>query len=247
ETTTDADGRYGFTELTPGTYSVRFVLSTLPNGFTLTTQDVGGDALDSDADPTTGESAPTTLDAGEDDPTLDAGIVPPDFDLEAVKDIAATEVRARVAVWDVAAINRGPDTAIGPITIIDRIPANQTFVEVRNTTGSCSVAGQVVTCVFDTDLAAGERVTGQVVTSVAPGADSIDNSIQVTSPFSDGELAVFSNTDEAVSPFGGELPRTGGSGAGSFVGWAFAFLLAGAVALLVTRRQRNRWSDPVAT
>ncbi|MBO0948157.1 SdrD B-like domain-containing protein [Fibrella forsythiae] len=72
-TTTNASGLYSFTGLTPGTsnsYSVGF---TAPAGYTATISNVGSDTADSDPDPATGITAPVTLTAGENNPTLDAG------------------------------------------------------------------------------------------------------------------------------------------------------------------------------
>lgn len=74
-TLTDADGYYLFDDLIPGDYHVEFVL---PEGYVFSPQDQGGDdALDSDADMTTGVAICTTLDPGEHDPTWDAGIYLP--------------------------------------------------------------------------------------------------------------------------------------------------------------------------
>jgi protocatechuate 3,4-dioxygenase beta subunit len=71
-TTTDASGLYLFDNLVPGTYSVVFVL---PTGHSFVSQDIGGDdTVDSDANTTTGATIPTTLTAGENDLTWDAGI-----------------------------------------------------------------------------------------------------------------------------------------------------------------------------
>jgi uncharacterized repeat protein (TIGR01451 family) len=74
-TTTNVDGNYGFTDLPPGDYYVEFVL---PIGYVFTVQDANSnanDTVDSDADRTTGQTALTNLEAGENDPTWDAGIV----------------------------------------------------------------------------------------------------------------------------------------------------------------------------
>jgi protocatechuate 3,4-dioxygenase beta subunit len=71
-TTTDANGMYQFTGLTPGDYAVQF--GNLPNGFEFTGQNAGTDDLDSDADPNSGITAPVTLAAGQNYPDLDAGI-----------------------------------------------------------------------------------------------------------------------------------------------------------------------------
>jgi fimbrial isopeptide formation D2 family protein len=72
-TTTDSNGNYLFANLQPGTYSVEFVK---PAGYALTTANAGGnDAADSDADKTTGRTQSVTLAGGENNLTLDAGLV----------------------------------------------------------------------------------------------------------------------------------------------------------------------------
>ncbi len=72
-TTTDADGLYLFDFLPPGDYSVQF---ELPDGFEFTLQDQGlDDALDSDADPVSGMTQVVTLEAGDSNLTLDAGLI----------------------------------------------------------------------------------------------------------------------------------------------------------------------------
>jgi hypothetical protein len=69
----NANGIYSFTNLQPGDYLVQF---TLPAGYVFTTPNAGGnDAVDSDAALATGCTQLTTLTAGENDPTWDAGIV----------------------------------------------------------------------------------------------------------------------------------------------------------------------------
>jgi len=71
---TDADGRYLFDDLASGDYIVEF--ADLPEGFAFTQQDAGGDdVLDSDTDPGTGQTGVITLAAGEDNGTIDAGLV----------------------------------------------------------------------------------------------------------------------------------------------------------------------------
>lgn len=60
-TTTDANGKYLFSNLALGTYEVKFVA---PTGYKFTTQGVGGNAaVDSSANATTGVTAPITLTA----------------------------------------------------------------------------------------------------------------------------------------------------------------------------------------
>jgi SdrD B-like domain len=76
--TTDANGNYKFVDLKPGTYSVRFVPTSLPSGAKFTGQNAGtDDALNSDADPTTGRTKQYTLVKRQYQPSVDAGIVVP--------------------------------------------------------------------------------------------------------------------------------------------------------------------------
>ncbi|MCD1259295.1 carboxypeptidase regulatory-like domain-containing protein [Paenibacillus athensensis] len=71
-TTTDAAGLYQFTNLDPGDYVVEW---TVPAGYGVTAKDQGGsDALDSDADPATGRSDTVTLQSGDTNVSVDAGL-----------------------------------------------------------------------------------------------------------------------------------------------------------------------------
>jgi len=68
---TDGNGFYEFTNLAPGTYTVKF---DTPSGYTPTGSDKGGnDGTDSDANTITGITDPITLSAGQNNLTIDAG------------------------------------------------------------------------------------------------------------------------------------------------------------------------------
>jgi uncharacterized repeat protein (TIGR01451 family) len=72
DTTTTLAGNYGFTGVAPGDYYVQFIL---PAGYVFVPGDQGpNDALDSDADPSTGNTAIFTLAAGQSDTSWDAGM-----------------------------------------------------------------------------------------------------------------------------------------------------------------------------
>ena len=73
--TTDVNGKYLFTNLTPGAYSVQFVA---PTGYGLTVKDAnnnGSDSTDSDADQTSGKTTLYSLNSGDSNLTVDAGLV----------------------------------------------------------------------------------------------------------------------------------------------------------------------------
>ncbi len=74
-TTTNSAGKYLFEGLEAGEYYVVFDLNSIPKDFKVSPKDVGGDDnLDSDADPKTGKTPATTLEAGESDLSWDMGI-----------------------------------------------------------------------------------------------------------------------------------------------------------------------------
>ncbi|MFN8291754.1 MAG: SdrD B-like domain-containing protein [Chitinophagaceae bacterium] len=70
---TDANGKYLFVNVTPGTYTMGF--SGLPAGSSFTTKDNTGDAADSDVNPAAGKTDAFTLAAGQVNLTIDAGLV----------------------------------------------------------------------------------------------------------------------------------------------------------------------------
>ncbi|MBY0477814.1 MAG: carboxypeptidase regulatory-like domain-containing protein [Chitinophagaceae bacterium] len=73
---TDQNGRYFFSNLNPGTYSVGF--SNVPGQLVFTAKDAvaAGDAADSDVEPSTGRTGAYTLAAGQVNTTVDAGLKP---------------------------------------------------------------------------------------------------------------------------------------------------------------------------
>ncbi len=74
-TSSAVDGSYTFTSVAPGTYSVRF--GTI-GSYELTGQDqTGNDLFDSDADQITGETAQFTVVSGQNQDSIDAGLVAP--------------------------------------------------------------------------------------------------------------------------------------------------------------------------
>ena len=70
---TDADGLFAFSGLPAGVYVIQF---ELPDGYAFTTPRLAGNAaMDSDADPDTGQTPVLTMTTGANDMTWDAGLV----------------------------------------------------------------------------------------------------------------------------------------------------------------------------
>ena len=72
-TVTDQDGKYQFTDLEAGAYTLYFIPLT---GYGFCPQNKGDDSTDSDANPATGMTSPFTLVPGTVDLDWDAGLVP---------------------------------------------------------------------------------------------------------------------------------------------------------------------------
>ncbi|MDX1666586.1 MAG: SdrD B-like domain-containing protein, partial [Saprospiraceae bacterium] len=72
-TTTDADGKYFFDLFNPGSYKLTFSLEETE--FSITTQNAGDDALDSDVDPATSMTEIFTVERGDTNLTFDAGLI----------------------------------------------------------------------------------------------------------------------------------------------------------------------------
>ena len=124
-TTTDADGNYTFEELKPGDFQVQFVAPT-GTGFTL--QNVGDDALDSDADPTTGLSQVVSLVSEENNTTIDAGLINNEADLVTVKTLNsgdATPEEGNIVTFEITVTNNGSGTATS-VFLTDFLPAGLT-------------------------------------------------------------------------------------------------------------------------
>jgi hypothetical protein len=110
-TTTDNDGLYHFTNLEPGSYCVKFDISSVASVYNFSPKDVGNDAKDSDAD-SNGKTTSVTLAAGDNNLTLDAGLVKKSLTITAeplcIKD-------APYLKYTVSAVNFTPGS--NPVTI----------------------------------------------------------------------------------------------------------------------------------
>lgn len=113
-TTTDANGEYFFSELLAGDYKVKF---DLPATYLFSPKDQGfNDTKDSDADGTTGFSRCYTLNGGENNLSVDAGIFVQEITLQA--DLSLTKSVDKISVkngdnvtFTVTVLNSGPNDA----------------------------------------------------------------------------------------------------------------------------------------
>ncbi|MBD2625791.1 SdrD B-like domain-containing protein [Trichormus variabilis] len=172
-TTTNASGKYNFAGLTPGQeYQVGF--SNLPAGYQFTQANAGtDDALDSDANTSTGKTQIVTLASGENNTTLDAGIYQNAGDLSITKTNGLTTVSpGQQITYTIVAQNNGLITATNAL-VSDIIPSNLTNVTWTSvatggaTDNQSSGTGSINDYVT---LTAGSSITYTVTGTVAPNA-----------------------------------------------------------------------------
>lgn len=173
-TNTDANGNYLFDNLEPGDYSVGFVL---PAGFEFTTRDAGGDdAVDSDVDPLTGMTGTYTLEAGETDLTVDAGIRVINTAPDAMDDMGKVCATETVAI-DVLANDSDAD---GTALLVAQIAGNDVSAGESVTLAS----GAVVTLNNDGTLSYDSSGASYLVDGVVTSADELLIGTQVSESFS---------------------------------------------------------------
>ncbi len=236
---------YSFTDLVPGTYDVCFDLATLPDGTMPTTPNVddasaAGDALDSDAD-AAGCTHTTTLEPGEDDPTLDLGIHRRESDVSVTKQGAVTtstgEPAGSTVTWTITVTNGGHAAVTGPIILTDQLPNGLGLVSTSGA-DACSTTDGLLRCTLNQGLAAGESRVLSIVTRVDATAAatfcSVTNSVTVSAGSDGTAIATTSGTTPLPCD---ELPVTGASTM-TLVTLAGLLTAAGARLLWVANRER---------
>ncbi len=165
---TNGSGNYLFTGLVPGRYMVEFV-NPNPGVLVFTSKDVGGnDAIDSDADVTTGRTASSCIKlvSGQSDLDSDAGLyepLKPKIDIEkSTNDVDADNANGndipqiapgKTVTWTYTVKNTG-NTALSNVTVTDdqtgvMVTCPKTILAVGETM-ICTATGTAVTLATDT-------------------------------------------------------------------------------------------------
>jgi len=225
---------------------VQFDLDTLPESTEVTVQNSNGDETDSDGDPTTGLVPAVTLAGGEEDLTLDLGIVVLITEVNLLIDKNAIGQTDDTAVWQLDVLNAGPGIATDGVQVVDPLPEELAFVSVTAPEGvTCSVVDEVVTCVHAADLPPGEGFSIEITTGLPPvGVEAVNGA--VVSRVSGGEITLVDNEDtDTVEVEAPELAVTGASRTQALLSLGIGLILVGLLAFvamdLVRRRQRLRF------
>jgi len=125
---------------------------------------------------TTPIGVPTGIDMG------DLASVPLESDLTASQS-ASSFAKGSNGTYSLTVSNAGPDTNVGPITLVDTIPTGVTFVNGTGTGWTFSVSGQIVTMTYTATLASAASAPAVTLNvAIATGvASSVTNSVTVSS------------------------------------------------------------------
>lgn len=179
-TTTNAQGFYQFSNVVPGNYSLKF---TAANGSLITSQDQGAnDALDSDADPSTGLTAVFAVASGQSDLTHDVGLLPIDLSIAKSVDNPTPAVGSNVTFTITLSNAAGYSQGTG-ILVSDVLPAGLTLVSSSPAAGSTYNTGTGVWNVGT--LASGASTTLTIVAHVVNGGTKTNTAIVTTSDEAD--------------------------------------------------------------
>ena len=128
-------------------------------------------------------------------------------DVDAVVDLAIVKTHTGTAVagenfdWTLTVTNNGPSSTGGPIVVTDPVPAGTSYVSATGTDWTCDEADDLVTCVRDDGLAAGDDappITLTVLVLPSSGPGTITNVADVSGPIGDPEPDNNTDSDTAT-------------------------------------------------
>jgi SdrD B-like domain/HYR domain/Secretion system C-terminal sorting domain len=158
-TTTDANGKYLFDNLTAGNYTVEFVKTTLPSGLGFSPQGATTGDKDSDANVTTGKTATITLTEGQTNNDIDAGVTAP-----CDKDVTPPVLSA--CPYDVLIKTRGTAATVSWTAPTATDECGTPVVTSTNASGSQFPVGKTVVTYTATDAKGNKTTCSFTVTVV---------------------------------------------------------------------------------
>ncbi|MGL4173047.1 MAG: SdrD B-like domain-containing protein [Actinomycetota bacterium] len=257
---TDDDGRYEFIGLDPGTYTVKF---TPPAGYILTFAGEGSDTVDSNPDQVTGITAPIELGPGQNDPSIDAGLVPTgtingavfvDADRDGRKDSGEAGIKGvtiELTGTDIFGntITRTTTTGADGTYRFEDLPPGEYTIRQRQPNGYDDGT--------DSSGSGGSAGNDVITITLEPGAEVLasNNFAELPRPITPpgggggtdgggpsnngGGGSPSPNVPPGTKPANGWLPRTGSGSATSLLMLGLAMTLGGITAVIVGRRRRR--------
>ena len=223
---TAADGSYLVKGLAPGTYFAKFFITNSYPQYIPSPANVGtNDAIDSDADTNTGQTATFTLSAGQTNLTIDAGAHQPPTDLTVTKTASTNRPNIGASVaYTITVTNKGAYVA-GLVQLTDLLSAGLTFSSATpssgtyNSTnglwdiGSITNGGPQVTLTINATV--NTNMFGQSITNTAsitrmnrPDTNTADNTASAVMTVQTIDLGVTKSVNNSQPPQGGSITYT---------------------------------------
>ena len=180
----------------------------------------------------------TNLDNNEDSLAL---AVPALVGLSIVKEHVGVIQAGEQAHYVITVSNDGLTEAPNGFTVTDTLPKTLAYKSYEGEGVTCTVSGNIVTCVFTDVLAVGASATVDIFVDVAKDATgNIVNVAAVTSPDENGTDSVVTDSDTG-SVLPPTLAQTGDNFPIMFVIWLIiAAIIVGGVLLYIRRRNEKR-------
>jgi uncharacterized repeat protein (TIGR01451 family) len=119
-------------------------------------------------------------------PLRDAAAPAPKSDVQITAVASAGFASGFNATYTLTVVNNGPQTAVGPFTVTNTLPAGLTYSSGSGTGWTCGAAGQVVTCTLAGSLAKSVPTTISIVAFITSSvATSVTNVASVAYPGND--------------------------------------------------------------
>jgi uncharacterized repeat protein (TIGR01451 family) len=193
-TTTNGQGIYAFSNITPGAYSLKFIA---PNGAVFTTQTAGGNpAIDSDPN-SAGATGSFTLASGQNDTSHDAGLLPIELNIAKSVDNPTPTVGTNV-VFTVTLTNAGNTSLATGVSVNDILPPGLSYVSSTSTAGTSYSATTGVWTVGS--LASGASVQLSIVATVTSGG--IKTNIASIATADEPDVGTIRQASASVTPPG---------------------------------------------
>ncbi len=171
--------------------------------------------------------------SGSDDATLTLNL----FDVVVTKSVKSFNLASGAVTWTINAVNSGPGIAPGPIVLADVLDSQLSFVSTTSTEWTCNATGQTISCNYAGDLAVGEALNLEVLTTVSVSAKGVipnHATVTVSGATVGSETNLANNDGSAQVTVTTPLPVTG-SNTATLAVVALALMAIGSMMLLMPR------------
>ena len=135
-------------------------------------------------------------------------------------------------VWRISVANEGPGNTTEPITVVDTLPAQLSYVSASGTGWQCSASGQTLTCKYAEVLEEGQTTFFDLTSTLSDTNATVVNTAAITGGTTGG-----AEVDVTGESEGSNTPGPTGSQAIGFLTLGLTVLLLGLIFRIAARRR----------